>query len=70
MAIELNTKEDSSYFNSIQNDIYQYALDHGVLLRPLGNILYCMPPYCITNEALEAVYAVIEGVLEEFYTDK
>jgi adenosylmethionine-8-amino-7-oxononanoate aminotransferase len=47
-----------------------YALDHGVLLRPLGNILYCMPPYCITNEALVAVYAVIEGVLEEFYIDK
>jgi adenosylmethionine-8-amino-7-oxononanoate aminotransferase len=66
IAIEFNTKEDSSYFNSITNDIYKYALDCGVLLRPLGNIIYFMPPYCIVHEELHTVYDVMEGVIENF----
>lgn len=32
--------------------IYQYALEHGVLLRPLGNVVYFMPPYIVTEEQL------------------
>ena len=39
------------------------AREAGVLLRPLGNTVYVMPPYCITAGALDTVYAVIgEGV--------
>ena len=33
--------------------VYQYGLDHGVLLRPLGHIVYFMPPYIITNEEID-----------------
>jgi len=33
--------------------VYQYGLKNGVLLRPLGNIIYFMPPYVITNEEIE-----------------
>jgi adenosylmethionine-8-amino-7-oxononanoate aminotransferase len=32
--------------------VYQYALSKGVLLRPLGNVIYFMPPYIITEEEL------------------
>ncbi|MDO9212943.1 MAG: adenosylmethionine--8-amino-7-oxononanoate transaminase [Methylococcales bacterium] len=32
--------------------VYQYALSKGVLLRPLGNVVYFMPPYIITEEEL------------------
>ncbi|MDP3838253.1 MAG: adenosylmethionine--8-amino-7-oxononanoate transaminase, partial [Methylococcales bacterium] len=32
--------------------VYQYALSKGVLLRPLGNVVYFMPPYIITEEDL------------------
>lgn len=32
--------------------VYQYALSKGVLLRPLGNVIYFMPPYIITGEEL------------------
>ena len=31
---------------------YRTALEHGVLLRPLGDVLYWMPPYCVDDEAL------------------
>lgn len=38
--------------------IYQYALGQGVLLRPLGNVVYLMPPYVITPEELGRVVEV------------
>ena len=66
LAIELNTKEDSSYFNTIRDDVYNFCLDAGVLLRPLGNVLYIMPPYCIRPDELEKVYQVITRVIDTF----
>jgi adenosylmethionine-8-amino-7-oxononanoate aminotransferase len=41
----------------------EQALEQGVLLRPLGNTLYIMPPYCITAVQLEKVYATIDKLL-------
>lgn len=32
--------------------VYQYALSKGVLLRPLGNVIYFMPPYIVTEDEL------------------
>jgi adenosylmethionine-8-amino-7-oxononanoate aminotransferase len=63
IAIELNTSEDTSYFNSIKKEAYKFYLNNGVLLRPLGNVVYIMPPYCITKEELDKVYAVIVASL-------
>lgn len=59
MAIELKTEETTSYFNDIGKDLYSFCMEHGVLLRPLGNILYVMPPYCITEQELNTVYEVM-----------
>ena len=64
LAIELNTVENSSYFNSIQTMAYQYFMNNGVFLRPLGNIIYVMPPYCITDTELNKVYQVIKTSLD------
>ncbi len=38
--------------------VYRYGLDHGVLLRPLGNVIYFMPPYIITYEQIETMLRV------------
>jgi adenosylmethionine-8-amino-7-oxononanoate aminotransferase len=65
-AMELITPESTSYFNPIRDEIYQYFLDNGVLLRPLGNVIYIFPPYCITDEELDKVYSVIERAIEKF----
>ena len=64
LAIELNTAENSSYFNSIQSVAYQYFMSKGIFLRPLGNIVYVMPPYCITDDELDKVYEVIKTSLD------
>ncbi|MCC9166321.1 adenosylmethionine--8-amino-7-oxononanoate transaminase [Pontibacter harenae] len=52
----------TSYFNNLRDTLYNYALEQGVLLRPLGNIIYIIPPYCITDEQLESVYQTIIGM--------
>jgi adenosylmethionine-8-amino-7-oxononanoate aminotransferase len=39
--------------------IYEYALSQGVLLRPLGNVIYFMPPYIITIEEIDKVLDVM-----------
>ncbi|SEP99043.1 adenosylmethionine-8-amino-7-oxononanoate aminotransferase [Solimonas aquatica] len=43
--------------------VYQYALEQGVLLRPLGNVIYFMPPYVITPKEVERMCQVAtEGI--------
>ena len=65
MAIELRTNEQSSYFNTLRDTMYNFCIARGVLLRPLGNIIYLIPPYCITPQQLEQVYNVITDMLNE-----
>ena len=38
--------------------VYEYALTKGVLLRPLGNVIYFMPPYVISEEQVRHLAAV------------
>jgi adenosylmethionine---8-amino-7-oxononanoate aminotransferase len=63
LAIEIETSEATSYFNSIQTSLYEFYLTQNILLRPLGNVVYIMPPYCITKNELDKVYAAIEDSL-------
>ena len=52
------------YLNDIGAIITQKALQQGVYLRPLGNTVYIMPPYCITNEELASVYSTLLSILQ------
>jgi adenosylmethionine-8-amino-7-oxononanoate aminotransferase len=65
VAMEWETGDNTSYFNSLRDKLYQYFLAEGIILRPLGNIIYILPPYCITNAELDYVYSKIEQALEE-----
>jgi adenosylmethionine-8-amino-7-oxononanoate aminotransferase len=40
-----------------------HFLEQGVLLRPLGNTIYVLPPYCISGAELDMIYAAIAGCL-------
>ncbi len=64
LAIEFVTNQNSGYFNSIKEKLYNFYISEGVLLRPLGNLVYILPPYCITEKELAAVYRVIKASLE------
>ena len=58
LAFEIVDGKDE-YLNNISTIITQKALEQGVYIRPLGNTVYIMPPYCITGEELEKVYETI-----------
>ena len=49
----------NGYLSGIGNEIYSFMLEHGVLLRPIGNIVYILPPYCITEKDLETIYETL-----------
>jgi adenosylmethionine-8-amino-7-oxononanoate aminotransferase len=57
-AMELSAA-DAGYLSAMRTKLYQFFIDHGVLLRPLGNVVYVLPPYVITREELNFVYDVI-----------
>ncbi|AMO70478.1 adenosylmethionine--8-amino-7-oxononanoate transaminase [Sphingorhabdus sp. M41] len=54
------------YMSSLGPQLLAFFRDHKILLRPLGNTIYIMPPYCISPVELEAVYAVIEEAIDHF----
>ncbi|MBP8753353.1 MAG: adenosylmethionine--8-amino-7-oxononanoate transaminase [Chitinophagales bacterium] len=62
LAFEIESG-NSDYFSTIKKTLYPAFLKAGVLLRPLGNTIYIMPPYCITEQQLQKVYDVIEDVI-------
>ena len=65
LAIELYTPEGTSYFSNIRDVAYQFFIEKGILIRPLGNVIYLLPPYCISEEDLTYIYGCIEEFLEE-----
>jgi adenosylmethionine---8-amino-7-oxononanoate aminotransferase len=63
-----NSAGDGGYLDPIGRELSAFALESGVLLRPLGNVVYVLPPYDITDEQLARVYDVVDeflGRLEE-----
>ncbi|WKT80090.1 adenosylmethionine--8-amino-7-oxononanoate transaminase [Thermosynechococcus sp. PP45] len=62
-AMELATA--ASYFSDLVPQLRRRFIELGVLLRPLGNTLYILPPYCISDQELAAVYRAIRQVAIE-----
>jgi adenosylmethionine-8-amino-7-oxononanoate aminotransferase len=62
-AIELRA-EDAGYLSAMRPKLYQFFLERGVLLRPLGNVVYVLPPYVISADELHRVYDVIEEAIQ------
>ena len=53
----------TGYKAIIPKRIKEFFLEKGLLLRPLGNVLYIMPPYCILKNELKYAYKIIyEGL--------
>ena len=63
LAFDVKAGNQTSYFNTIRDTAYNFLLERGVLMRPLGNVLYLMPPYCTTDEQLQYAYEQVEALL-------
>jgi adenosylmethionine-8-amino-7-oxononanoate aminotransferase len=62
-AVELETRQ--SYMSGSSQSWMQRAVKRGVLLRPLGNVLYAVPPYCTKEEELVRIYETMEELIDE-----
>lgn len=63
LAFEIKTKEHTHYLNSLAEYISSFFVERGIILRPLGNIVYVLPPYCISDDDLQYIYNAIEEFL-------
>jgi adenosylmethionine-8-amino-7-oxononanoate aminotransferase len=63
-ALEIKTESQASYYGTLRNKLYNFFIENGVVLRPVGNIVYILPPYIITPQQLQKVYEVVEKALE------
>lgn len=57
-ALDLNVP-DAGYLAGIGPRLQQFFVERGVLLRPLGNAIYVMPPYCVRPAELDLIYGAI-----------
>ena len=64
MAFEVEAGSDD-YLNTVSTTITQKGIQNGVFIRPLGNTVYVMPPYCISEVELQKIYDVIQQILEQ-----
>lgn len=64
VAMEIG--QEGGYLNDASHNLREYFLERGLLMRPLGNTLYLMPPYCITEGELTRVYEAILGLHDRF----
>lgn len=62
-VLELTT-EDPGYLSDLRPIFCDFFVERGVLLRPLGNIIYILPPYVIQPDELHHVYDVVAEAIE------
>jgi adenosylmethionine-8-amino-7-oxononanoate aminotransferase len=65
-AIELRA-DDAGYLSAMRPKLYNFFLERGVLLRPLGNVVYVLAPYVISPEELHRAYDVIQEAIETLF---
>ncbi|RAJ81843.1 adenosylmethionine-8-amino-7-oxononanoate aminotransferase [Chitinophaga dinghuensis] len=65
IAFDLITTNADGYTNNIAAFLHQFFRERRVMLRPLGNTLYVLPPYCITDAQLEEVYNAVRELLQQ-----
>jgi adenosylmethionine---8-amino-7-oxononanoate aminotransferase len=58
-------KDDLGYFSDLSQTLSLSFIRRGILLRPLGNVLYFLPPYIISDSSLEYCLATIKQLIKE-----
>jgi adenosylmethionine-8-amino-7-oxononanoate aminotransferase len=65
LAIEINVSSESSYFNSMRDEAYHFFLENGLWIRPLGNVIFVNPPYCLTHSEQNRIFAILKSFLKK-----
>ena len=64
LAFEIRRETAVSYYGDFRNKLYAFFIENGIILRPVGNTIYVLPPYINSNDQLEIIYKTIEKALE------
>src|SRR6202158_2145766 len=59
--------DDPGYLSEMRPKLYAFFIERGVLLRPLGNVVYVLPPYVISPDELHQVYDVILEAIQRLF---
>lgn len=65
VAMNVVSSVSHEYGGQLSLILRRKAIEEGLLLRPIGNTLYMMPPYCITDDQLAAIYSGIHRMLSD-----
>jgi adenosylmethionine-8-amino-7-oxononanoate aminotransferase len=60
LAFTLQDCGERGYTSTVSQRALRFFRERGVLIRPLGNVVYCMPPYCVTDEELGGIYDALD----------
>jgi adenosylmethionine---8-amino-7-oxononanoate aminotransferase len=64
-ALEIKRDSKEGYYGDFRNKLYRFFIENGVILRPVGNIIYILPPFIISDDYLEKIYNIVERALNE-----
>jgi len=64
LAFEVDIETER--YGNLRNQLFNFFMESGVFLRPLGNTIYILPPYVISESELQKIYSVIEDALQAF----
>jgi adenosylmethionine-8-amino-7-oxononanoate aminotransferase len=66
LALEIKAEGEAGYTNEARKRIYNYFLGKNILLRPLGNVIYVLPPYVILPNELDLIHNTIIEFLDAY----
>ena len=64
-AFDLELGNKVGYLNDIGKKIKSLSMEKGLFIRPLGNVVYLLPPICITDDQLDKSYQIIWQTLND-----
>jgi adenosylmethionine-8-amino-7-oxononanoate aminotransferase len=65
----LDIEVEAERYGNLRDRLYRFFMDQGVFLRPLGNTVYLLPPFTITDQELSKVYKAVLNCLNMFGDD-
>lgn len=68
-AVDLHVS-DPGYLADVGPRLRAFFLERGLLVRPLGDVIYLMPPYCVTEAELDLLYDAITEAADRFGTPR
>ena len=63
LRFEVVNSTKTSYTNPLKENAISFYRERGVMIRPLGNVIYFLPPYCVSESDLELLYKTTEDFL-------